>query len=96
MIGVRPLEEFEGHHGRSTAGGVRMILWKLEQSRKFRKTSHKVESQKSLERVGLLRTSARVILYPTDTVKYLQSLCVDQDGIDPFELLELMYRYISI
>ena len=28
-IGVRPLEESGGHCGRSTAGGVRMVLRKL-------------------------------------------------------------------
>ena len=54
MIGVRPLEVFGGHCGRSTAGGVRMVLWKLGRSGEFRKTPHKVGSRKSPRRVGLL------------------------------------------
>ena len=54
MIGVRPLEESGGHCGRSTAGGVRMVLWKLGRSGEFRKIPHKVGSWKSPERVGLL------------------------------------------
>ena len=63
-IGVRPLEESGGHCGRSTAGGVRMVLWKLGRPEEFRKTPYKVGSRESPERVGLLRTSAGVILYP--------------------------------
>ena len=65
MIGVHPLEESGGHCGRSTAGGVRMVLWKLGRPEEFRKTSNKIESRKSPGRVGLLRTSVGVILYPT-------------------------------
>ena len=73
MIGVRPLDESGGHYGRSTAGGVQMVLWKLGQSEEFRKMLHKVGSRKSPGRVGLLRTSAGVILYPT-SVPLLSSL----------------------
>ena len=65
MIGVRLLEEFGGYCGRSTAGGVRMVLWKLRWLGEFRKMPHKVGSRKSPGRVGLLRTSTGVILYPT-------------------------------
>ena len=72
-IGVHPLEESGGHCRRSTVGGVRMVLWKLGQSvlwklgqsGEIKKTPRKVGSQKSPERVGLLRTSVGVILYPT-------------------------------
>ena len=42
-----------------------MGLWKLGRLKEFRKTPHKVESRKSPGRVGLLRTSAGGILYPT-------------------------------
>ena len=59
------MEEFGGHYGRSTAGGVRIVLWKLGRPGEFRKMPHKVGSQKSPGRVGLLQTSAGVILYPT-------------------------------
>ena len=72
-LGVRPLDESGGHCGRSTAGRVRMVLWKLRQSEEFRKTSHKVGSRKSPGRVSLLRTSAGAILYPT-SVPLLSSL----------------------
>ena len=65
MIGVHPLEESRGHYGRSTTGGVRIVLWKLGQPGEFRKTPYKVGSRESPGRVGLLRTSAGVILYPT-------------------------------
>ena len=41
-VGVHSLEEFGGHCGRSTAGGVRMVLWKLGRSEEFRKMSLKV------------------------------------------------------
>ena len=64
-IGVRLLEKSGGHCGRSTAGGVRMVLWKLGRLGEFRKMPHKIESRKSPRRVGFLRTSAGVILYPT-------------------------------
>ena len=72
MIGVCPLEKSGGHYGRSTAGMVRIVLWKLRRSEEFRKTSHKVGSQKSPRRVGLLRTSAGVILYPTVIMKLFE------------------------
>ena len=65
-IGVRPLEESGRHCGRLTAGGVRMVLRKLGRSGEFRKMPHKVGSRKSPRRVGLLRTSIGVILYPTN------------------------------
>ena len=52
-IEIRPLEESGGHYGRSTAGGVRMVFWKLGQPGEFRKTPHKVGSRKSPRRVGL-------------------------------------------
>ena len=68
MIGVRLLEESGGYHGRMTAGGLWMVLWKLERSEKFRKMPHKVESRKSPERIGLLQTLTRVILYPTNLI----------------------------
>ena len=67
-IRVRPLEESRGHYGRSTAGGVQMALWKLGRSGEIRKTPCVVESRKSPERVGLLQTSAGVILYPTEPI----------------------------
>ena len=70
MIGVRSLEESGGHCGKSTAGGVRIVLWKLGRSGEFRKMPHKVGSQKSPGRVGLLRTSAGVILYPTLLISF--------------------------
>ena len=73
MIGVRPLEESGGLYGRSTIGGVRIVLWKLGWPEEFRKMPHKVGSRKSPGRVGLLRTSAGVILYPT-LVPLLSSL----------------------
>ena len=57
MIGVHLLEESRGHCGRSTAGGVGMVLWKLGRLGEFRKTAHKVGSWKSPGRVGLLQTS---------------------------------------
>ena len=53
-IGVRPLEKSGGYCGRSTAGGVRTVLWKLGQPEEFKKTPHKVGSRKSPKRVGLL------------------------------------------
>ena len=34
-IEVRPLEESGVHYGRSTAGGVRMVLWKLGRPERF-------------------------------------------------------------
>ena len=46
-------------------GEVRMVLWKLEWSRAFRETPHKVESRKSPGRVGPLQTLTGGILYPT-------------------------------
>ena len=63
------MEKSGGHFGRSTAVGVWMVLWKLERSGEFRKMPHKVGSQKSPGRGGLLRTSAGVILYPTPPIK---------------------------
>ena len=53
-VGVGSLEESGGHCGRSIAGGVWMVLWKLRRSGKFRKMPHKVGSQKGPGRVGLL------------------------------------------
>ena len=51
--------------GELIIGEVQMVLWKLGQPGEFKKMSHKVGSRKSPERVGLLRTSAGGILYPT-------------------------------
>ena len=50
-----------------------MVLWKLGWPGEFRKMPYKVGSWESLGRVGLLRTSAGVILYPTP-VPLLSSL----------------------
>ena len=61
----RTFEAVRWMNGELMIGEVRMVLWKLGRSGEFEKTPHKVGSRKSPERVGLLRTSVGVILYPT-------------------------------
>ena len=73
MVEVHPLEESGRYYGRSNAGEVWMVLWKLGRSGEFGKTPHKVGSRKSPGRVGLLRTSAGGILYPTPVPLLLSS-----------------------
>ena len=73
MVEVHPLEESGRYYGRSNAGEVWMVLWKLGRSGESRKTLHKVGSRKSPRRVGLLRTSTGVILHPTPVLLFSSS-----------------------
>ena len=75
-IEVHPLEKSGGHYGRSTAGGVWMVLWKLRRSGEFKKMSYKVGSRKSFGSVGLLQTLAGIILYPTNSINQCNGLRV--------------------